>query len=301
MTMTGVIVPMTTPFTDDGAVDYGTLEKTTHYLIDHGIRCLYPCGTTGEMHLLTTQERKQIAETVINEAGGQAFVFVQCGGITFDETLELAQHAESIGANGIGIVSPSFFGLSDREMVDYYDRILKETNDELPVYLYNIPQCSGNDISVNACREIADSHLNVVGIKYSYNDANRVCDYLSIRDYDFSVLVGLERQFLGYLALGCDGVVSGCASIAPELFLELYSAFKSGDIASAQKYQRKIDKLFLLLTHDKSIARVKAAEQILGLGNGKLRSPLSSVTRETYLEIEDALSDILPGLKSEAS
>ena len=120
-----------------------------------------------------------------------------------------------------------------------------------------------------------------------------MCDYLSIRDYSFSVLVGLERQFLGYLALGCDGVVSGCASVTPKLFLDLYDAFLAGDLSKAQELQRKIVNVYRILTKDRSIARVKAGEQILGLGNGLMRAPLIPVSVNVIHEIEQELREFI--------
>lgn len=287
--MHGVIVPMTTPFLENGSVDYTTLSATTKFLISNGIKYLYPCGTTGEMHFLSAEERKHISETVIEAAGKDASVFVQCGSVTETETISLIEHAKSAGSDGVGVVTPSFFGLNENEMVDFYCRISQAAGKDFPIYLYNIPQCSGNDISFTACSRIAEQCPNIVGIKYSYNDANRICDYLSIRDYTFSVLVGLERQYLGYLAMGCDGVVSGCASVTPKLFLALYDAFCNNDIAKAQELQRKVDKVYRILTKDKSIARVKAGEQILGLGNGLMRAPLTSVTVDVYHELEKEL------------
>lgn len=291
--MKGVIVPMTTPFLDNGTVDYDTISKTTKFLIEKGIKYLYPCGTTGEMHLLSTEERIQIAETVIETAKRKAFVFVQCGSVTETETITLIEHAKSAGSDGIGVVTPSFFGLNEKEMVGFYSRISEVAGKDFPIYLYNIPQCSGNDITFSACSHIAEQCQNVVGIKYSLSDANRVCDYLSIRNYDFSVLVGLERQYLGYLAMGCDGVVSGCASVTPKLFLGLYDAFLSGNMENALKLQRKVDRVYKVLTKNKSIARVKAGEHILGLGNGLMRSPLTPITLEEYHELEKELKEFL--------
>ena len=291
--MHGVVVPLTTPFCDDGSVDYDTAASLTKYLVEAGIRWLFPCGTTGEMHFLTCEEKKQLADTVVKAAGEKAGVFVQCGSITEKETISMIEYARKAGAAGAGIVTPSFFGLTEDELVDYYKRVSAAAGEDFPIYLYNIPQCSGNDISFRACERIAYGCPNVIGIKYSQSDANRVCDYLSIRNYNFSVLVGLERQYLGYLALGCDGVVSGCAIITPGLFLDLYDAYISGDIQKAQLLQRKIDKVYSMLTKNKSIARVKAGEQIIGFGNGKMREPLSAVSLNEYHELEKELEEFL--------
>ena len=53
----GVITAMTTPFTQDNKVDVAALEEQTEFLIQKGIHCLYPCGTTGEMFSMSAEER----------------------------------------------------------------------------------------------------------------------------------------------------------------------------------------------------------------------------------------------------
>lgn len=98
----GVITAMTTPFTADGKVDTAALEEQTEYLIEKGIQCLYPCGTTGEMYLMSAEERELVAETVVKKAAGRVTVFIHVGAMTVDETIRLAQHAHKIGADGRG-------------------------------------------------------------------------------------------------------------------------------------------------------------------------------------------------------
>ena len=112
--MFGVITAMVTPFTKDDQVDVKTLQAYTDYLIKNGVHCLYPCGTTGEMLKMNAAERKIVAETVIKQAAGRALVYIHVGAMTTKETIELAQHAHSAGADGIGVVTPQFFTVSDR-------------------------------------------------------------------------------------------------------------------------------------------------------------------------------------------
>lgn len=291
--MTGVVVAMTTPFTEDGSLDLKTLEESTNFLLDKGITCLYPCGTTGEMHLMSKDERKAAAEIVVKHSKDRASVFVQCGAMTKQDTQDLMIHAKKIGADGAGVVTPSFFGLSETELRMYYQEIAACAGDDFPVYLYNIPQCSGNDISLEVCEELADTCGNIAGIKYSWNNPDRISDYLSVRNYQFSVLVGLERHFLPYLALGCDGVVSGCANAFPEIFLALYQAYLKGDGEEALVCQRKIDALVKCLTADKSIARVKAAQSLRGIGNGCMRQPLQKLDGEGLKAFKKEISSFL--------
>ena len=100
----GITVAMVTPMDENGAVDLGGVAKLTEMLIAKGVHCLYPCGTTGEMLKLSTQERKQIAETVVKTAAGRVTVFIHTGAENPEKTLELSLHAHAIGADGVGIM-----------------------------------------------------------------------------------------------------------------------------------------------------------------------------------------------------
>ena len=204
----GVITAMTTPFTQDGKVDTAALEAQTEFLIQKGVQCLYPCGTTGEMYLMSAGDRELVAETVVKKAAGRVTVFIHCGAMTEEETIRLAQHAHKIGADGVGVVTPSYFGISPRAMVEYYKRVCAALPQDFSVYVYVIPQLAKNDITAQTMEEIAAACKNVVGVKYSWPDVRRVNEYLQVRGGEFSVVPGADDLFLPCLVCGCDGVVS---------------------------------------------------------------------------------------------
>ena len=104
--LSGIVIPLVTPLTEEDTVDVESLKRLTDYCIDGGMTALYPCGTTGEMMYLTVEERKLVAETVVKQATGRIPVFVHVGAWNQADTIELAQHAEKIGADGIGVVTP---------------------------------------------------------------------------------------------------------------------------------------------------------------------------------------------------
>ena len=109
----GITVAMVTPMDEKGQVDLVGVAKLTEMLIAKGVHCLYPCGTTGEMLKLTTQERKQIAETVVKTAAGRVTVFIHTGAESPEKTLELSLHAQQIGADGVGIADVHIDGGGD--------------------------------------------------------------------------------------------------------------------------------------------------------------------------------------------
>lgn len=288
--MQGIIIPIVTPFTSDDKIDVEALHRLVDYLIDNGVDSLYPNGTTGEMLKLTLEERKLVAEEVQKAAAGRIPVFVQVGAPTTAQTVELAKHAVSIGAAGIGVVTPQFFGVNFREMVEFYVQVSNCVPADFPVYLYNIPQCAANDITPEMVEAILKRTKNVVGIKYSFADFIRLKDYLLCADGQFDVVVGPDRLFLPGLAMGCVGVVTGCAQCGPAPFVQVYRKFKEGDMAGALAASRQSSELAEIVKAGANMAYFKAAMEYNGLGKTHMRAPALDLTdperKELFLQLE---------------
>lgn len=291
----GVITAMVTPFDQNDAVDLGAVAKLTDWLIQKGVHCLYPTGTTGEMFLMSVEERKKIAETVVKTAAGRAVVYIHTGAMTLKDTIELSRHAKEIGADGVGVVTPSYFGVNDREMVEYYDSISKSIPKDYPLYLYGIPQCAANDLKTDVVKKIVERCPNVVGIKYSYSDMLRTSEYLQVKD-DFSVVVGTDRLFLPGLVLGCDGTVSGISGVCPEPFVAVYDAFRKGDLAAARKMQRAAYGICELLKNGSNMGYFKAALKFRGIDVGHMRRPLMDIPAPEAEELTRKLEERLKAL-----
>ena len=286
----GVITAMTTPFTADGKVDTAALEEQTEYLIEKGIQCLYPCGTTGEMYLMSAEERELVAETVVKKAAGRVTVFIHVGAMTVDETIRLAQHAHKIGADGVGVVTPSYFTVNDRAMVEYYKTVCAALPDDFPVYVYVIPQLAHNDISAATMEQIAAACKNVVGVKYSFADMRRINEYLQVRNGNFSVVPGADDLFLPALVCGCDGVVSGCSGPFPEAFVAVYKAFQSGDLEGARKAQVAATELVKLMQFGGDMSIFKNILTFRGMTGGHMRKPLLDLTDEQVAQLKQQVA-----------
>ena len=286
----GVITAMTTPFTADGKVDTAALEEQTEYLIEKGIQCLDPCGTTGEMYLMSAEERELVAETVVKKAAGRVTVFIHVGAMTVDETIRLAQHAHKIGADGVGVVTPSYFTVNDRAMVEYYKTVCAALPDDFPVYVYVIPQLAHNDISAATMEQIAAACKNVVGVKYSFADMRRINEYLQVRNGNFSVVPGADDLFLPALVCGCDGVVSGCSGPFPEAFVAVYKAFQSGDLEGARKAQVAATELVKLMQFGGDMSIFKNILTFRGVTGGHMRKPLLDLTDEQVAQLKQQVA-----------
>lgn len=287
--MHGVIVAMTTPFDREGKLDVKALEEETEFLIGKGVHCLYPCGTTGEMLLMSVEERKLVAETVVKKAAGRCIVYIHTGAVALQDTIALSQHAAQIGADGIGVVTPAFFHLSERAMVEFYQTVAGSVPADFPIYLYNIPQCSTNDITPAVCEQVRKTCPNVVGIKYSFNDSARILEYLKTGGYDFSVLVGPDKLFLPYMLIGCQGTVSGTAAVFPEPFVAIYNAYQQGDYEKALRLQRQANELIDILKGGSDMSYFKEGQKLRGLNGGFMRRPLLDMTEQERQALEEQL------------
>lgn len=276
----GVITAMTTPFTEDGKINKEALENQVEFLIEKGINCLYPCGTTGEMYLMTPEEREFVAETVVKKAAGRVTVFIHTGAMTLEETVRLTKHAYAIGADGAGVVTPSYFTVNDRAMVQYYKDVCDSVPADFSIYVYVIPQLAHNDVSGETMEEICAQCPNVVGVKYSYADMSRMLEYLRVNNGDFSVVFGPDHLFLPALVAGCDGTVSGCSGPFPEYFAEVYKQFKSGNMEKARKAQAIATELACIMKNGADMSIFKNILKFRGIDGGHMRKPLLDLTED---------------------
>jgi 4-hydroxy-tetrahydrodipicolinate synthase len=281
----GVTTAMVTPFNDEGHVDFDAIGQLTEFLITKGVNCLYPLGTTGEMLRLSTDERKAVAERVVAQANGRCVVYIHCGAMRQEDTIELVRHAESIGADGVGVVTPQFFGLNAREMETFYLNVSKSVSNDFPIYLYNIPQCSGNDLRPEVIENILNKSSNIVGLKYSFADMVRTIDYLRIKGGEFSVLHGTDSLFLPALMMGCDGTVSGISGVYPEPFVALYKAYLKGDMKEAKRQQDIAINFIKTLRSGSNMAYFKAALAYRGIPAGHMRAPQLDLLEEEKAEL----------------
>lgn len=283
----GVTVAMVIPmFQDSQEVDHPTLEKLVKILVKKGVHSIYFGGTDSEVFHLSVAERKKIAETIVKAANGEVVVYAHCGAMLRNDTLELIEHAAGVGADGVGVITPIYFPLTDRELEAYYIDVAKSVSSDIPIYIYNIPQLAINDIKPHVVQQLVRKAPNIVGIKYNYPNVNQTLDYLKINDGAFSVLQGDDRVMTAWLALGCDGTVAGSANVFPEPLVASFNAFKDGDYDKALE-QANIAAEFIDAMHDDTVAYFKAGLGVRGLDVGSMRKP--------YLDLEDKEREKLSG------
>ena len=290
----GVVIPTITPLNEDGSIDEHSIAEFTEYLVQAGVNGLYPNGTNGESLLLTRQERNRVAEIMVERNNHRLSVFIQCGSMTTEETVAHAKHAVNIGADGIGVMSPAFFPMDDESMFRYYTDVIIGLPENFPIYVYNIPGCTTNDVKPALLNRIMKVFPNVAGIKYSSPDLIRVEDYFAFADRHPDLLIGCDSLFLQCLITGGGGTVTGPGSVFHERFTRLYRQYIEGDYAGAAATQRQIVKTDRAMDGIPGIPALKALLKMRGIIRTDVcRAPLRTLTKDEYRVLENVLEEYL--------
>lgn len=290
--LAGVVIPMITPMNEDSTVDDASLKNFVNFLAEAGADALYPNGTNGESLLLSQAEREHVAEVIAETNNHRLPLFIQCGSMTTAETASHAQHAVKIGADGIGVMSPAFFGMDEEALFQYYAAVIEKLPKDFPVYVYNIPGCTTNDVPPSLLKRLMAAFENVVGIKYSSPNLMRVEDYLNTDGRVPQLLIGCDSLFLQCLMTGGVGTVTGPGSVFYERFNRLYRQFREGDFQGAMETQKKIVETDRKLA---AIPGIPALKTLLKL-RGVIRT---DVCRAPHRPLTDAEKQVLADVYAE--
>ncbi len=274
----GLVVPLLTPLSADGEnLDISALEALTEFLIRSGVQGLNTCGTTGEFALLKHTERRQVTEVVVKLAAGRVPVLAHTGAITTAETIALTRHARECGADAASVVTPYYYPLTDQALVDHYVAVSSSVPD-FPIFLYNIPQKAGNNLSPAVVAEITRRCPNVVGIKDSSGNLGLLAEDRREVKRRFYTLVGADHLILAAMANGADGSISGYANVFPELFVSLFKALAGGDWNAARAFQDKISIGSSIMGNGMDFSLLKGVLRRRGLDTGPTRRPLMNAS-----------------------
>ncbi|MGM0887420.1 MAG: dihydrodipicolinate synthase family protein [Bacillota bacterium] len=240
----GIIPPVVTLFDETGNMDIALNRSYIDQLILRNIDGILLMGSSGEFSSLTTEERKLYVREMIKHINGRVPVMVGVGHTALKEVLELTSYAEEHGANGILVVNPYYWKLSDEQLYRHFSSVANHTN--LQVFIYNIPLLTGQNLSIELIKKLAGNHSNIAGIKETVSDFSHLRQVLAevkkIRS-DFRVFSAFDEHLLPAQMIGAAGSINGSAVFAPEISVDLYRSYHKGDLAEAQKNHQVISKL----------------------------------------------------------
>lgn len=263
----GIIPPVSSTFDANGNIDKPALQRVADFLIEKGVNGLFYLGTGGEFSQMTVRQRLEFTEAAVAAVNHRVPVLIGVGSTSTDEAVQLAEYAQTCGADGVVAINPYYWKVGSANLDDYYHRIAASVS--LPVILYNFPDLTGQDLSPEIVKRLVLQNENIVGIKDTIDSVSHLRAMINtikpVRP-DFSVFCGYDDHLLNTLLLGGDGAISASANFSPELSVGIYTAFQENDLAAAAVLNKKLLQLPSLYSLETPfVSLIKYAMQCVGL------------------------------------
>ena len=207
----GLIDAPFTPFDQQGEVNLAPIEAYARMLVKNGLKGVFINGSSGEGYMLTEEERMRLAEEWVRVAPAGFKVIVHVGSCCVKESKRLAEHAQKIGAWGIGAMAPPFPKIGRiEELVKYCEEIAAGAP-QLPFYYYHIPAFNGAYLPMTSFLEAVDGRIpNFAGIKYTYESIYEYNQCRLYKNSKYDMLHGQDETILPSLAMGgAQGGIGG--------------------------------------------------------------------------------------------
>ena len=279
---------ISTPF-DENGVNLKEFERLIENQIQNKVDAIIVCGTTGESSTMTTEEKKQAIECAVKTANGRIPVIAGTGGNNTKQVIENSKLAESLGVDGLLIVTPYYNKCTQKGLVEHYKVIAQSVS--LPIILYSVPSRTGVNIEPKTCLELSKIE-NIVAIKEASGNISQVAEIAHLCGDDLHIYSGNDDQILSILSLGGLGVISVLSNVKPEYTHNIVQNFFDGDIQKATKMQLDALPLIKALFSEVNPIPVKAALNIQGYDFGIPRLPLTPMTAEKMEVLKQALNKI---------
>ena len=274
VTFGGVYPATITPMTADGSINEAAFREVLEFDVQQGASGFWLAGGTGESILLTEEENNRLAEISADQVQGRAVCIMHVGANTTAQAARQAEHAARAGVEAICAVPPFFYAPSDESLVEYY-RVVAAAAD-LPLFVYNLPSSTGVDISPEQMTKLQDGVPQLAGLKHSSINFANLVDFAAM---GLSCFIGNSHLVLAGLTSGACGVVDGPPCAAPELWVDVYNAYRDGDIPRAEVAQRRASEFASVVTQFGFHPAIKfAVGARLGIEVGDPRPPLPALS-----------------------
>ncbi|AOT69279.1 4-hydroxy-tetrahydrodipicolinate synthase [Geosporobacter ferrireducens] len=291
----GIYTPMITIFDETGGIDKASNGKLIEKLIEDGVDGIVLMGSIGEFFTLSLEEKKEFLKFAIKVIDKRTKIMVGTGSNDVQEVIELNQYVYELGADAVLVICPYFFSLGDHSLYEYYQKIAIESS--LPILLYNFPERTSINMSVELVSRLAKEFDNIVGIKDStvaFGNTRKYIEAVKKVKDDFCVFSGFDECLLPNLLSGGAGIIGGLSNFAAELFTSAYKAYQDGNLAKLIVFQEKINELMAIydLSNPFILAIKEAVSKTLGHQfNTSLRSSDIKLIDSQKLILDELIRD----------
>jgi 4-hydroxy-2-oxoglutarate aldolase len=296
----GVLLPITTPFHEDGEVDLSGLRSNIVKWNKTGIAGYVVLGSTGERVNLNEDEQLEVIATVRKEVSGDLLFIAGVGQQSTRGTIqEIERLARTVAVDAVLVITPHFYrpAITQGALVAHYTAVADAS--PVPLILYSMPALTGIRIEPATAAALSE-HASIIGIKDSANDMTALQETIKLVRDDFAVLTGNGTVLREALDARACGAILAVGCVAPELCLEIFRAVQAGDHERSERLQAALTPLAAAVTTRFGIGGLKAALDTQGFAGGQVRAPLRQAGAEARDEIQRCLQAAEQALLVEA-
>jgi len=283
----GILLPTTTPFERDGRISPIDITSNIKDWSARGVIGFVVLGSTGERVHLDEREYLEVIE--VSRAATDSVLIAGAGQQSTVNTIKEIKSAARAGAEAVLVITPYFYrpAITQETLFNYYMAVADAA--PVPVLLYSMPPLTGIKIEPETVARLSE-HPNIVGVKDSSNDVAGFRRTVELCPADFAVMTGNGTVLLDALRAGATGAILAVGCVVPEVCVEIFRAFASGE--DAEKLQEELTPLASAVTTKYGIGGLKAALDFAGYRGGAVRAPLRAPDEAARAEIKSVLDRI---------
>lgn len=274
----GVIPAFYACYDESGEISPDGVQALTKYFVRKGVKGVYVNGSSGECIYQNVEDKKIVLENVMKAAEGKLTVIAHVACNNTKDSMELARHAESLGADAIAAIPPIYFRLPEYAIAKYWNDI-SASAPNTDFVIYNIPQLAGVALTMGLFAEMR-KNPNVIGVKNSSMPVQDIQMFKAQAGEDYVIFNGPDEQFISGRVIGAEGAIGGTYGVMPELFLKMDEYVRSGDLEKARKIQYAANEVIYKMcsAYGNMYGVIKAILKLNeGLELGGVREPLPAL------------------------
>ncbi|HEY4024096.1 MAG TPA: dihydrodipicolinate synthase family protein [Pseudonocardiaceae bacterium] len=294
MTLSGIHVPLITPFRADGTIATDALAGLANTVLDAGAAGLVALGTTAEVAALGVGERTEVIDIcarICREREASLIVGVG-GGDTAATVRGLAELTNQLETTAAALVTvPSFTRPGEAGVRAHFAHLAEHS--PIPLVIYHIPYRTGQQLSAASLRELG-ALPGIAGVKYAVGGVDaQTIDLFADLPPDFAVLAG-DDLFVGpLLALGAPGGILASAHLATASFVDLLDAWQTADLPRARHLGAGLARLSAALFAEPNPTVIKGVLHATGqIPTADVRLPLLPASPESVETAQKLLAEL---------
>ncbi len=287
--ITGSIVALITPFTQDGKVNYEKLGELLDWHIANNTDAILILGTTSESPTMSHEEDLEICRFSVERVAGRIPVIASSGSNSTQTVIEKSLDLQAAGADAVMNIAPYYNKANKKGMYHHFADVADAI--DIPLIIYNVPGRTGCSIPADVIGELS-KHERIIGIKEASGDLSYVAKIAKYANENFAIYSGNDDVILPVLSMGGSGVISVLANVMPKETHDMVMSYLNGDTKGALAEQLRLMNLINNLFIEVNPIPVKEAMNLMGMNVGGFRLPLCEMEDEHREILRESMAKV---------